>query len=195
MESAVREALAESQKLLNSFAADPQNISKIVRAGKLLVENFKNKGRVFACGNGGSMSDAMHFAEELSGRFRGDRIPLPATAISDPGYLSCVANDYGWEFVFSRYLEAHAGLGDVLLAISTSGKSPNVLRAAEKAHEMGMKIIALTGKKDSPLSKLATLEICASGGTHADRAQEIHIQIIHSLIEIVEREMFPANYK
>ena len=141
MEEVVRQALQESQKVLSEFLQAPESVNQIVRAGKILSQCFEKQGRAFACGNGGSMSDAMHFAEELSGRFRKDRRALPAQAISDPGHLSCVANDFGWEHVFSRYLEAHARAGDVLVAISTSGKSPNVLRAAQYARDHQISVI------------------------------------------------------
>ncbi|MBS1984429.1 MAG: SIS domain-containing protein [Bdellovibrionales bacterium] len=194
MEEVVRQALQESQKVLSEFLQAPESVNQIVRAGKILSQCFEKQGRAFACGNGGSMSDAMHFAEELSGRFRNDRRALPAQAISDPGHLSCVANDFGWEHVFSRYLEAHARAGDVLVAISTSGKSPNVLRAAQYARDHQISVITLTGKSNSALGQLATVDICAPGGAFADRAQEIHIKIIHALIEIVERTLFPKNY-
>lgn len=167
----------------------PGAVESVARAGDLLSETFKKGGRAFSCGNGGSMSDAMHFAEELTGRFRGDRVALPATAISDAGHLSCAANDFGWDSVFVRYLEAHARRGDFLLAISTSGKSPNVLKAAEYAQQKGLTVVTLTGKADSSLAKFATVDICAPGGAYADRVQELHIKIIHSIIEIVEAKL------
>jgi D-sedoheptulose 7-phosphate isomerase len=140
------------------------------------------------------MCDAIHFAEELSGRFRKDRVGLPATAISDPGHISCVANDFGYHEIFSRYLMSHAGKGDALLAISTSGTSPNVCKAAEVARSKGVAVIALTGKSGSPLGQLADIEICALGGGYSDRVQELHIKIIHILIELIERQLFPENY-
>jgi D-sedoheptulose 7-phosphate isomerase len=136
----------------------------------------------------------MHFAEELSGRFRGDRAALAATSISDPSHLSCVANDYGYEFVFSRYVEAHAKAGDVLVAISTSGKSKNVLNAAEAAKKKGVKVIAMTGKRDCPLAALSDILLATPAGKYADRVQELHIKLIHIMIELVERQMFPGNY-
>ena len=140
------------------------------------------------------MCDAMHFAEELSGRFRKDRPGLAAAAISDPGHISCVANDFGYDEIFSRYLESHARMGDALLAISTSGKSPNICRAAKTAKERSVEVIALTGKRGSLLGELADIEICTPGGGFADRSQELHIKVIHILIELIERRMFPKNY-
>ena len=164
----------------------------IARAAELLVATFKAGGRVYACGNGGSMSDAMHFAEELTGRYRETRPGLPALAISDPGHLTCVANDFGYEHVFARFLESHARAGDCLVAISTSGTSANVIKAAETAKARGAKVIALTGKPGAKLETLADIAICTPGGRYADRVQELHIKVIHILIELIEREMFGA---
>jgi D-sedoheptulose 7-phosphate isomerase len=142
------------------------------------------------------MCDAMHFAEELSGRYRNDRKALPAVSISDPSHISCVGNDYGYDFIFSRYLEAHARAGDVLLGISTSGKSANVIKAAEYAKAHGIHVVTLTGKPDSVLGGLATIDIVTPGNSgYADRVQELHIKVIHILIELVERRFFPENYE
>ncbi len=135
------------------------------------------------------MCDAMHFAEELSGRFRNDRPALPAQSISDPSHISCVANDYGYDFVFSRAVEAFGRPGDVLLAISTSGNSRNICLAAHKAKEKGMQVIALTGKNGGELAAIADVEIRAPFSEYADRAQEIHIKVIHTLIFCVERSL------
>ncbi|TWI52681.1 phosphoheptose isomerase [Pseudomonas duriflava] len=194
MEKSIIASLTESQAALNAFIKDELAISAIAQAGRFLVEAFTRSGRVFSCGNGGSMCDAMHFAEELSGRYRQDRRGLAAVSISDPSHLSCVANDMGYAQVFSRYLEAHARAGDCLVAFSTSGTSANVVAAATYAKEHGITVIALTGRRHSPLSELADVEICAPGGPYADRAQELHIKVVHILIELVERELFPANY-
>jgi len=191
----VRATLEEAQSALTNLLADQQTLGEVSRAGELLVSTFKNGGRVFSCGNGGSMCDAMHFAEELSGRYRLNRAALAAVAISDAGYISCVGNDYGYEYIFSRYLEAHARSGDVLVAISTSGKSKNVLMAVEAAKKLGVKVIGLMGRGDTPLGEAADIRIAAPAGNFADRVQELHIKIIHILIELVERQMFPENYK
>ena len=180
------------EKVVSEIFAQIKNVS---RAGALLAAAFEKKGRVYSCGNGGSMCDAMHFAEELSGRFRNDRPGLAASAISDPSHLSCVGNDYGYDAVFSRYIEAHGQPGDVLLAISTSGSSKNVLKACQVAKELGVKIIALTGRDECAIGDLADIHITAKAGTYADRVQELHIKVIHSLIELVERNLFPENYK
>lgn len=195
MEKYVRSNLEDARAHLTTLLANEKTIKAIADAGALLVTTFKNGRRVFSCGNGGSMCDAMHFAEELSGRYRLHRAGLPAASISDPGHLSCVSNDYGYEYVFSRYLEAHAGSGDCLLAISTSGKSKNVILAVEEAKKRGMKVIGLVGKPDSPLASMVDICIATPGGAFADRVQEMHIKAIHIMIELVERELFPENYK
>ncbi|MBI3447965.1 MAG: SIS domain-containing protein [Acidobacteria bacterium] len=190
----IKAALDESAAALARLTGDSGAIESIARAGLALAECFESAGRVFACGNGGSMSDAMHFAEELSGKFRKERRALPAAAISDPGHLSCAANDYGYESVFARYLEAHARRGDALLAISTSGRSPNVVRAAALARELGLTVVALTGRAATPLAREASIEICTPFGEWSDRVQELHIKVIHILVELVERRLFPENY-
>lgn len=186
MENIIRQNMLEAKQVLEQFISDEKNILAVGSAGKLLVEAFKNGKKVISCGNGGSMCDAMHFAEELSGRFRENREALPAISISDPSHISCVGNDYGYEFVFSRYIEAIGNAGDVLLAISTSGNSGNVLRAMEAARKKGMKIIGLTGKDGGKMAGLCDVEVRAPETQYADRAQEIHIKVIHSLIHYVE---------
>lgn len=191
----VFESLQQSKAALDALIANAGAQDKVVAASNLIAESFKAGGRVFSCGNGGSMCDAMHFAEELSGRYRDDRKGMPAVAISDPGHLSCVGNDYGYEHVFARYLDAHARKGDVLVGISTSGKSKNVILAAQKAREIGMHVVILGGKPDSELGKLADIDIVTPGTSgYADRVQELHIKVIHILIELVERNFFPENY-
>ncbi len=166
----------------------PENFSKIQHAGDIMTEALKNGGKIISCGNGGSMCDAMHFAEELTGRYRDDRQAFPAMSISDPSHISCVANDYGYEYIFSRYVEAHGKSGDVLLAISTSGNSKNVLNAIEVAKSRGMKIVGLTGKDGGKMVDLCDEEIRAPESKFADRAQEIHIKVIHSLIDYIENQ-------
>jgi D-sedoheptulose 7-phosphate isomerase len=194
MELYVRASLEEAQDALKSLLADKETQAAIARAGDLLAATFKKGGRVFSCGNGGSMCDAMHFAEELSGRYRLDRPALAAVAISDAGYVSCVGNDYGYDHVFARYLEAHARSGDVLLAISTSGKSKNILAAAATAKKLGVTTIGLTGRAGAPLAAACDSCIATPAGKFADRVQELHIKVIHILIELIERQMFPENY-
>jgi D-sedoheptulose 7-phosphate isomerase len=178
--------LKESQLLLAQFIADPKNIDAIEKAGMLMVEAIQNGQKIISCGNGGSMSDAMHFAEELSGRFRDDRKALPAISISDPSHISCVANDYGFDKVFSRFIEALGNKGDVLLAISTSGNSANILNAVNAAKQKGMTVVGLTGKDGGKVAGLCDVEVRAPHSSYADRAQEIHIKVIHSLIHFIE---------
>jgi D-sedoheptulose 7-phosphate isomerase len=178
----------EALKVLQEFSVE-ENFTKISEAGNLIVNALSNGGKVISCGNGGSMSDAMHFAEELTGRYRNDRKAIPAMAISDPSYLSCVSNDYGYDFVFSRFLEAFGNSKDVLVAISTSGNSANVLNAIKEAKSKGMIIIGLTGKDGGKMAGLCDVEIRAPYSNYADRAQEIHIKVIHSLIDYIERNI------
>jgi len=187
--------LQQSQLALEQLLASPETLANIAAAAEVIGKSFEAGGRVFSCGNGGSMCDAMHFAEELSGRYRNDRKALPAVSISDPSHISCVGNDYGYDFIFSRYLEAHARNGDVLLGISTSGKSANVIKAAEYARANGVYVVTLTGKAESELGKLADVDVVTPGTSgYADRVQELHIKVIHILIELVERRFFPTNY-
>jgi D-sedoheptulose 7-phosphate isomerase len=185
----IRNHFIEAREVLDSFISDPRNFLNIEGAGKIIVDAIKGGGKVISCGNGGSMSDAIHFAEELSGRYRNDRPAYAAIAISDPGHLSCVANDYGYAFVFSRMVEAIGSEGDVLFAISTSGNSENILKAIEAARKKGMKVIGLTGKDGGKMAGLCDVEIRAPRSEYADRAQEIHIKVIHSLIDYIETKL------
>jgi D-sedoheptulose 7-phosphate isomerase len=190
----VLSSLRQAQAALDALLADQSALDSVGHAASMLIQTFERRGRVFSCGNGGSMCDAMHFAEELTGRYRSNRAALGATAISDPGHLTCVGNDLGYEQVFSRYLEAHGRAGDCLVALSTSGSSKNILRAAEAARSLGIGVIALTGKREAPLAQLADTHVCTPAGMWADRVQELHIKVLHILIELVERHFFPENY-
>jgi D-sedoheptulose 7-phosphate isomerase len=192
--SLVKSTLVAAREALDQFLANDTALASVVEASQMLIRTLETKGRVFSCGNGGSMCDAMHFAEEMTGRFRSDRPGLAAIAISDASHMSCVANDFGYDSVFSRYIESHGRAGDSLLAISTSGKSASVLNAASSARGIGMKVIALTGRPDSKLEALADLCVCCPGGPHSDRSQELHIKVIHILIELIERRFHPENY-
>jgi D-sedoheptulose 7-phosphate isomerase len=176
----------EAAKILQEFNSVPENFEKIKAAGELMVQSIKADGKILSCGNGGSMCDAMHFAEELTGRYRGDRPAIGAIAISDVSHISCVSNDYGYDSVFSRYIQGVGRKGDVLLAISTSGNSKNILKAIEAAKEKGMRIVGLTGKTGGQMASLCDVEIRAPHSEYADRAQEIHIKIIHALIDYIE---------
>ena len=179
---------SEATKILQEFSTD-ENFNLIQNAGEILVKSIQQGGKIISCGNGGSMCDAMHFAEELTGRYRGDRKAIPAIAISDVSHISCVSNDYGYDFVFSRYVEAFGKEGDVLLGISTSGNSKNVLNAIQAAKSKGMLVIGLTGKTGGGMADKCDVEIRAPFSEFADRAQEIHIKVIHSLIDFVENNI------
>lgn len=184
----IRKHFDEAAEVLKSFNND-ENHTKIANAIILMSQALSNGNKIISCGNGGSMCDAMHFAEELSGKFRNDRKGLAALSISDPSHITCVANDYGFDEIFSRYVEAVGNKGDILLGISTSGNSGNVINAVEVARKQGIKTIVLTGKTGGALAEIADLEIRAPRSKFADRAQEIHIKVIHTLIDGIERAL------
>lgn len=191
----VKASISAASRAVQELERNDAVLQKIADAGALLVESFRGGGKVYSCGNGGSMCDAMHFAEELSGKFRKERTPLAAMAISDPAHLTCAANDFGFEQVFSRFVAGFGRKGDVLLAISTSGTSKNIILAIEAARTAGMKVIALTGRPSSKVGQLADIDICTEGGSdYSDRIQELHIKVIHTLIELCERELFKDQY-
>ena len=179
--------LSEARAVLDRFLNEPTNLACIAEAAELMANSLRSGGKILTCGNGGSLCDAQHFAEELSGRYRGDRRALAAIALTEASHMTCVANDYGFEFIFSRFVQALGRPGDVLLAISTSGNSPNVLRAAEAAKEAGMLVVALTGKDGGRLAGISDVEIRAPHSGYADRIQEIHIKAIHILIMLIEK--------
>lgn len=185
----IRGELSEAADTLSNFLSDDANIKAIEQAAVLLADSFKAGGKVLSCGNGGSHCDAMHFAEELTGRYRENRPGYPAIAISDVSHLSCVSNDFGYDFVFSRFIEAVGKEGDVLLGISTSGNSGNIIKAINAAREKGMKVITLTGKDGGKMAGSADIEIRVPHFGYADRIQEIHIKVIHILIQLIEKEM------
>ena len=182
--------LYEAQKVLDNFIKNPQNIANIEASADLIVNSLKNGGKVISCGNGGSSCDAMHFAEELTGRYRENRDPIAAISISDSSHITCTANDYGYSHVFSRYVQALGQKNDILLAISTSGNSENILKAAQTAKEKGMQVIGLTGKNGGKLIKFSDISIIVSHDKFADRIQEVHIKIIHILILLIEQKIF-----
>lgn len=189
MIDSVKNNFLEAQKVLNDFISDEKNFRKIEESGKILVKAIKNGNKAISCGNGGSMCDAMHFAEEMTGRFRENRKPLPAISISDSSHISCVGNDFGYDKIFSRYVEAIGQKGDVLLAISTSGNSKNILEAIKAARKNKMKVIGLTGKGGGTMKDLCDIEIRAPFSKYSDRVQEIHIKVIHCLIQFVEENI------
>ncbi|MEK6628600.1 MAG: D-sedoheptulose 7-phosphate isomerase [Bdellovibrionota bacterium] len=183
----------EAEKTLHQFWNETSQIERCVSFSRLLIEAYKSKATVFSCGNGGSHCDAMHFAEELTGRYRKDRRPLGALALGDASHVSCVSNDYGFQYIFSRQVEALGRTGDILIGLSTSGNSENVILAVEAAKKKGMKTVGLLGRDGGKLKSLVDLSIVVPAQT-SDRIQEMHIKIIHTVIETVERELFPENY-
>ncbi len=182
----IKQELNEAAHVLDQFLQEESNLEAIESAAELIVSSIKSGGIVYSCGNGGSSCDAAHFAEEMTGRFRDDRDPLPAVAINDSAHITCTSNDYGYERVFSRFLRGVGKRGDVLLAISTSGNSPNIVTAAELAQQKEIKVIALTGKNGGKLAEFADVEIRVPHDGYADRIQEVHIKVIHILIQLVE---------
>ena len=193
MSQFIQDSLQEAFTTIKLFIENKENITLMDKAISLMTESLKSNGRIYSCGNGGSMCDAMHFAEELTGRFRDDRKAVPAMAISDPSHLSCVSNDYGYEFVFSRFLEGWGNEGDCLLAISTSGNSKNILRAVEYAKVNGIKTIGLLGKGGGQLKDMVDVPLIVPSSV-SDRVQEVNIKIIHTFIEGIERTLYPENY-
>lgn len=191
--SFINSAFLDAQETLKNTIEDQSFNSALAEAINTLVATFKSDGRVMSCGNGGSLCDSMHFAEELTGRYRKDRKPLGATSIMDPSHMSCVANDFGYEHIFSRFVEGWARSGDCLLAISTSGNSENVIKAVEVAKNKNVKTIGLLGKDGGKLKNLVDTPLIVPSMV-TDRIQEIHIKCIHIMIEGIERELFPENY-
>ena len=185
----IQQHFTEAQEVLETFLSNKSNLEAIAKAGELMVNSLKAGGKILSCGNGGSFCDAMHFAEELTGRYRENRDAFAAMALSDAGHMSCVGNDYGYDQVFTRMVQALGKPGDILLAISTSGNSENILLAAQTAKLKNMKVVALTGKDGGKLANMADVEIRAPHSKFADRAQEIHIKVIHTLIGLIENKV------
>ena len=183
----ISQELREAHTVLETFLNDPVQIEKIEKAASLMADAISNNHKIISCGNGGSHCDAMHFAEELTGRYRDDRRSLPAIAISDVSHLSCVSNDFGFEFVFSRFVEGLGQSGDVFLGLSTSGNSANIIRAVEAAKAKGMKVVILSGKDGGKLAGQADVEIRVPHFGYADRIQEIHIKVIHIFMLLIEK--------
>jgi D-sedoheptulose 7-phosphate isomerase len=183
----ISQELREAQTVLDTFLSDPVQIEKIEKAASLMADAILNNHKIISCGNGGSHCDAMHFAEELTGRYRDNRRSLPAIAISDVSHISCVSNDFGFEYVFSRFIEGLGQEGDVLLGLSTSGNSANIIRAVEAAKEKGMKVVIMSGKDGGKLAGMADVEIRVPHFGYADRIQEIHIKVIHIFMLLIEK--------
>jgi D-sedoheptulose 7-phosphate isomerase len=192
--NAIRQALAEAAATLEAFREDEALVEATAAFARLAASVLERGGRLLACGNGGSLSQAMHFAQEWTGRFRRDRRALPALAFSDPTQLSCIANDYGFESVFARQVEAQGRAGDLLLLLSTSGRSPNLVGAAQAARALGVHTVALLGRGGGKLAAEVDLPILVPRATTADRVQELHLHVLHAVIEAVERRVFPESY-
>jgi len=186
-------AFSEASDVLTRFQNSPELMANCQTFSNLLINCYRSGGNVFSCGNGGSHCDAMHFAEELTGRYRKDRNPLGALALGDPSHVTCVSNDYGFEYIFSRQVQGLGRSGDVLIGLSTSGNSQNVIEAVKMAKSKNIKTVGLLGKDGGKLKELVDLAIIVPAQT-SDRIQEIHIKIIHTVIETVERSLFPENY-
>lgn len=189
-----KQSFGAAQDTLNAFINDPEQFKKCQNFADLLIQTYQNKGNVFSAGNGGSHCDAMHFAEELTGRYKKDRRPLGALALGDPSHVTCVSNDYGFNYIFSRQLEGLGKSGDLFLGLSTSGNSANILEALKTAQKLDIKTVALLGKDGGAAKDLADLSIIVPAHD-SGRIQEIHIKIIHTVIEVVERHFFPENYE
>lgn len=190
---ASREAFLENQRLLNLFIEDQQNFDKINKVAEAMAQAFSSGNKILSCGNGGSACDAMHFAQEFTGKFRKERKGLPVISLADPTHITCVGNDYGFDHIFSRGVEAFGQQGDFLVGMSTSGNSPNVLKAVEMAKEKGVISVCLLGRNGGKLKGMGEYEWIIPGTT-SDRIQEIHMIILHTIIEMVERKLFPENY-
>ena len=190
MNKLITQSLQESQQVLADFLGNPEKIEAIEKAADVLVSALKKGNKILSCGNGGSHCDAMHFAEELSGRYRENRPALAAMAISDPSHISCVSNDFGYNYIFSRFIEGLGNAGDVLVGISTSGDSANIIEAVKAAQLKGMEVILLTGKDGGQLAGYGCHEIRVDHFGYADRIQEIHIKVIHILIQLIESKLF-----
>ena len=189
MIESIKSELIEARQTLNNFISEEENLKLIAKAAEIMSLGLKNGAKIISCGNGGSHCDAMHFAEELSGKYRNERPALAAFCISDASHISCVGNDYGFDHIFSRGIEALGKENDILLAISTSGNSKNMLNAALTAKKMGIKVISLTGNNGGKLADLSDIEIRVPHSGYADRIQELHIKIIHILILHIEKQL------
>lgn len=186
-------SLTDAEKKLHDFILDDSNIDAIIKVSERIAEVFSRGGKVIIFGNGGSNCDAIHFAEEFTGKFRKERKPLPVIAISDSSHITCVGNDYGFDKIFSRGVEAYAKSGDLVIGISTSGNSANVINAIKKAKDDNCSTFTLTGKDGGKLALISDFKINVPGDS-SDRIQEIHMTILHVIIEIVERKLFPDLY-
>lgn len=191
--SHLKTSLLRASNLLVDFLQSDEQLAKLMIATQLMVRTLQNGNKIISCGNGGSMCDAMHFAEELTGRFKLNRTPLAALSISDPAHLSCTANDFGYDEIFTRFLVGIGKPGDLLLAISTSGNSNNIINAVNAAKEKQIEVVALLGKGGGKLKDMGIHHILIPDDS-SERIQEMHIKLIHLMVEGIERELFPEHY-
>ena len=189
----IKESLQEAADKLRQFVENDSNLKDIEAAAILIAKALSEGNKVISCGNGGSLCDATHFAEELTGRYRKNRMPLPAIAINDPAYITCVGNDFSFNEIYCRFVEAIGQKDDILLAISTSGNSMNIIKAVEAAHDKGMKVVALTCDSENSLRSISDIAICTPNSAYSDRIQEIHIKIIHILVQLIEKQLTILN--
>lgn len=171
----------------------PSTITFIEKSAEMLSEAFQNGNQVIIAGNGGSLCDASHFAEELTGFFRQYRRALPAIALTEPAHITCTANDVGFDWIFARGVEAYGRPGDVFVGLTTSGKSANIIKAFDAARQQGLKTIAFLGKGGGKLKGVADLELIINGFETSDRIQEVHMAAIHLIIEVIEDIMFGSK--
>ncbi len=188
-----KENLIKARSIIEEFIGSDELMGQCQRFSEVLLACYENQGKALSCGNGGSHCDAMHFAEELTGQFCKERRPLGALALGDPSHVTCTSNDFGFEYIFSRQVEALGRKEDVLVALSTSGNSANVIKAVEAAQKIGMKTVGLLGKTGGKLKDMVDVPIVVPAND-SGRVQEMHIKIIHTVIETVERELFKENY-
>ena len=193
MDQILKQSFLEEYEVLGAFIKDEKNFETIGKIATELADAYKNGKKSLIAGNGGSNCDAMHFAEEFTGRFRKERPALPSISISDSSHITCVGNDYGFDAIFSKGVEAFGQEGDFFLGLSTSGNSKNIIEAVKVAKEKGLKTVALLGKDGGQLKGMCDYEFIINAKT-SDRVQEVHMMILHIIIEGVERILFPENY-
>lgn len=189
IENAVADAIRAAE-----FVKESTSLEFIEAASLMIAECFRSDGKILIAGNGGSLCDAMHFAEELTGVFRSKRKALPAIALSDPGHITCVGNDLGFDEIFSRGVEAYGRAGDLLIVMTTSGNSNNILKACMRAKELGLKTMAFLGKSGGKLRNSCDLEWIVPGFGYSDRIQEAHMVAIHIIIEMIEKVLFTSAF-
>ena len=191
--SHLRQSYLDASQVLSKFVEDEQMMAETARLSEALAHTFESGGKALIAGNGGSACDAMHFAEEFTGRYRANRKALPVISLTDSSHITCVGNDFGFESIFSRGVEAYGKPGDIFIGLSTSGNSPNINKAIDEAKALGLQTVALLGRDGGALKGLADFEFLVPAST-SDRIQEVHMTVLHIVIEGVERLLFPENY-